>query len=78
MGSDSVNTDIQFFTYDFKIGEVLKSEGNHRINRIFIIYFPTEQQKDNFFSDPDYLKVKEDYFKPSVSETTILASYMTT
>ena len=32
-------------------------------------------KKNNFFSDPDYLLVKEKYFSPSVGSATIISSY---
>ena len=63
------------FRYDFKISEVLKSEADSPINRVFIIYFPNELAKNAFFSDAQYLKVRQNYFDKSVTSTIILASY---
>jgi uncharacterized protein (DUF1330 family) len=64
-----------FFGYDFKVSDVLISPGNNDINRVFTINFTNEKQKNNFFSDPDYLLVKEKYFSPSVGSATIISSY---
>jgi len=63
------------FGYDFKVSEVLLSEVDENINRVFTIRFPDEDMMNKFFSDPDYLKVKSEYFESSVSSTTIIASY---
>ena len=63
------------FGYDFKIAEVLKSEGNENINRVFTINFPNQEKKDAFFSDPEYLKIKKMYFEKSVESATIIAGY---
>jgi uncharacterized protein (DUF1330 family) len=61
------------FGYDFKIDEVLKSEVKAPINRVFTIFFPDKQTADDFFSDSEYLKIKETYFEKSVKSTTIIA-----
>ncbi len=63
------------FGYDFKIAEVLLSEVDESINRVFTIRFPDEGVMNKFFSDSDYLKVKSEHFESSVSSTTIIASY---
>lgn len=63
------------FGYDFKIGETLKSESNHAINRVFTIRFPDEDTMDRFFSHPEYQKIKEQHFTSSVKNTTIIAKY---
>lgn len=63
------------FGCDFKVSEVVLSQTNHPINRVFTIYFPDEREKDRFFSDPDYAKVKATYFDNAVAHTTILAGY---
>ncbi len=64
------------FGYDFKISEVLKSEVESSINRVFTIYFPSEQASNNFFKDPQYLRVKEKFFAESVNSTTTIAQYL--
>lgn len=63
------------FGYDLKIAEVLKSETENKINRVFTIQFPDKEKMDSFFSDPEYKKIKEQYFEGAVESTTIMASY---
>lgn len=63
------------FGYDFTVSEVLKSETDEKINRVFTIRFPDESVMKKFFSDPEYLAVRSKYFEPSVNSTTIIASY---
>ncbi len=63
------------FGYDFKIAEVLKSEVEAPINRVFTIYFDSETAMEQFFADEDYLKVRNEFFEPAVSGTTIMAQY---
>ena len=63
------------FCYDLKISEVLKSESSENLNRVFTLNFPSVQHKDDFFSDPQYLQVKQRYFDKSVDSITIIASY---
>ena len=63
------------FGYDFKVSEVLKSPTKEPINRVFTLCFPSALNMDEFFSNPEYLKVKELYFKGSVGSTTIMSSY---
>jgi len=61
------------FKCDFKVSETLLPSDNKDINRVFIIYFENEETMNNFFSNPDYLKVKEKYFSNSVSSAVILS-----
>ena len=63
------------FRYDFLISEVLKSETENKINRIFAIYFPSEEIMNSFFSDKRYLSFKEEFFVNSVESTTIISTY---
>jgi len=63
------------FSYDFKISEVLISEQESEINRVFTINFSSKDKMDGFFSDPQYLIVKEQFFVKSVASTTIISSY---
>ena len=63
------------FNYDFKVSEVLLSESDNDINRVFIIHFPDRGTKDSFFSDTKYLEVKKQYYKGSVQNTTVLSSF---
>ena len=63
------------FGYDFKVSEVLISEGNTDINRVFTINFSSKNKMEGFFSDSKYLVVKEKYFVESVGSATIISSY---
>lgn len=63
------------FGYDFKISEVLKSKTEAPINRLFTIYFSNEESMNSFFSNDEYLKIKERHFEKSVTDTTIIATY---
>ena len=63
------------FGYDFRISEVLKADNDYPINRVFTIRFKDEETLEKFFSDPAYLKVKEEYFTPSVESVTQIAKY---
>ena len=63
------------FGYDFKVSEVLKSTTEAQINRVFTIYFSNEDSMNSFFSNDDYLKIKQRHFEKSVTDTTIIATY---
>ena len=63
------------FRYDFRVSEVLKSETQAPINRVFTIYFSDEEVKNSFFANDEYLKVKQRHFEKSVTDTTIIATY---
>ena len=63
------------FKYDFKIQQTLKSSCEENINRVFLIYFPSKIKADEFFSNKEYLLIKDKYFTPSVKSTTIISSY---
>lgn len=63
------------FGFDFVVSEVLLSKVDTPINRVFTIHFPNKTISENFFSDPEYLKVKAQFFDVSVSHVTIIAGY---
>jgi len=63
------------FGYDFRVSEVLKSKTNAPINRVFTIYFSNEDAMNSFFSNDEYLKIKEKHFEKSVNDQTIIATY---
>ncbi len=63
------------FRYDFKVSEVLKSKTKAPINRVFTISFPDQDSKDSFFSNNEYLKIRQRHFEKSVTDTTIIATY---
>ena len=63
------------FGYDFKVSKVLKSMTKDPINRVFTISFPNQDSRDSFFSNADYLQIRQRHFEKSVSATTIIAAY---
>jgi uncharacterized protein (DUF1330 family) len=63
------------FGYDFQVSEVLKSEVEAPINRVFTIYFQDEEALESFFSDPLYVAIRQKYFEPSVSAATVISKY---
>ncbi|MEZ9232518.1 DUF1330 domain-containing protein [Vibrio amylolyticus] len=63
------------FGVDFIVSEVLLSQTDAPINRVFTIHFPSASTADEFFSSPEYLEVKAKYFETSVNHITILSSY---
>ncbi len=63
------------FGYDFVVSEVLRSEVDVPINRVFTIQFPSCEVADAFFADSEYVKVKARYFDDSVAHTTIISRY---
>ncbi|QBG37161.1 DUF1330 domain-containing protein [Litorilituus sediminis] len=63
------------FGYDFTIEQVLLSQVDEAINRVFTINFPDRQAMEAFFADEEYLAVKSEFFSNSVNSTTIIASY---
>ncbi len=63
------------FGYDFRVAEVLKSKTDAQINRVFTIYFSNEDSMNLFFSNDEYLKIKQKYYEKSVTDTTIIAIY---
>lgn len=65
------------FGYDFRIGEVLKSEAPHRINRVFTIRFPDRPTADRFFASDEYCEVRKTHFDPAVGGITVIAAYET-
>jgi len=64
------------FRYDFWVAETLAAETKNEINRVFVIYFADERQKNAFFSNPQYQVIKQKYFASSVSSTTVIAEYL--
>lgn len=63
------------FGYDFKVSEVLLPEASSDINRVFTIYFRDRKAMDEFFSNPEYIKIKAQYFQNSVGNSTVISSY---
>jgi uncharacterized protein (DUF1330 family) len=63
------------FGYDFRVSEVLKSQTAAPINRVFTICFSNKDSMDSFFSNDEYLEIKQRHFEKSVTDTTIIATY---
>ena len=63
------------FGYDFRIAEVLKSQTDDEINRVFTIYFPDREAMQQFFSAESYRAIKAKFFESSVASTTVIAEY---
>jgi len=63
------------FRYDFWVAETLAADTDNEINRVFAIYFSDESQKDAFFSNEEYLAIKQKFFEKSVTATTVIAEY---
>lgn len=57
------------FSYDFEVTELLKSPGAARLNRVFVISFPSAEISARFFADPEYLAVRREHFEPAVRAT---------
>ncbi len=63
------------FGYDFKVSEVLKSQTDNEINRVFTIYFPDKEAMQQFFSAQSYRAIRAEFFDSSVASTTLIAEY---
>ena len=55
--------------------EVLKSQTDNEINRVFTIYFPDKETRQQFFSAESYKAIKAEFFESSVASTTLIAEY---
>ena len=65
------------FNYDFIVSDVLKSQTENIINRVFTIYFPNKKTSERFFSNSEYLEIKKKHYEISVDFTTILSRCIT-
>lgn len=73
------------FRYDFIVSETcnldISNQFHHQmdssINRVFIIHFPNQKVRDDFFNNEDYKKIKKKYFDRSVTSTKIIAEWNT-
>ncbi|NNF27293.1 MAG: DUF1330 domain-containing protein [Gemmatimonadetes bacterium] len=63
------------FRYDFRVGETLKSDGSHPVNRVFLLSFPDEDIMRRFFRDPQYQAARSEHFDPSVGAATVISAY---
>lgn len=63
------------FGYDFVVSQVLKSETEAPINRVFTMVFPGKSEAEHFFADPVYRAVRAELFEASVGAVTPIAAY---
>ncbi len=63
------------FDYDFTIKEVLKKCCDVEINRVFMMVFPSKEHARDFFGDPRYKAVRQEYFDSSVGSVTQIAEF---
>jgi uncharacterized protein (DUF1330 family) len=63
------------FRFDFKIKETLRSETDHEINRVFIIYSKDSESLNAFYHDPEYKAIRQKYFEPAVPKSTVISEY---
>lgn len=61
------------FGLDLWVAEVLRAPPEQKpFNRMFTIIFPSQERREAFFSNPEYLAVRKQFFEPSVAATTNL------
>lgn len=58
------------------VSKVLKSESDHPINRVFAIFFESEEKMKSFFADAEYAKVKAEFFEKAVGGRTVISQYL--
>jgi uncharacterized protein (DUF1330 family) len=66
-----------FFRFDCEVAQVLKSEEANSINRLFVISFPSRQIATQFFSNPQYVEIRQRLFIHSVAATHIVSEHVT-
>lgn len=64
-----------YFRYDFRVSETLKAPEGEKFNRVFVLSFPDEQTKDEFFTNTIYKKVRNIHFDRAVGAGGIISSY---
>ena len=61
------------FGLDLWVAEVLRAPPEQKpFNRMFTIIFPSQERREAFFSNPDYLAIRKKLFEPSVAAATNL------
>ena len=63
------------FGYDLAVSQVLASETDRPINRVFTIRFADRARAAAFFADPSYLAVRRERFEPAVAAVTQIAAF---
>ena len=59
------------FVLDVRVAEILRTPSPSAFNRLFVVRFPSAEQRDAFFADRDYLAIRARWFEPSVSGSVI-------
>lgn len=67
-----------YFRYDMRVNELIKGDADEPFNRVFVISFPDQQTKEDYFADPQYLAIREEFFNASVSSVKQISGYSTT
>ncbi len=67
-----------YFRYDMRVNELIKGDADEAFNRVFVISFPDQRTKEDYFADPRYLAIREEFFNPSVSSVKQISAYSTT
>jgi uncharacterized protein (DUF1330 family) len=63
------------FVFDVTVDQTLTNALTEEVERVFIIRFPDEAHKNNFFADPDYQAVRKAHFESSVSYSSIFRAH---
>ena len=63
------------FILDLDISRLRKNPLTEPVNRVFTIRFASQESKDAFFRDEDYLAIRRQYFEPSVNYSGTIAHY---
>lgn len=63
------------FVVDVDVKQVRSAPNGAQFNRLFTIEFPDQEALTAFFNDDDYIAVRKEYFEPSVSNVSSLATY---
>jgi uncharacterized protein (DUF1330 family) len=64
-----------YFSYDFRVSDILIGESDDPLNRVFILSFPDKLTQEQFFSNKKYKDVRAKYFEPAVKSGGVIASY---
>ena len=65
------------FQYDFDVARTLSGDGAEEVNRLFVLRFPSESNKDRFFADPRYVEIKSRLFDPAVKQRVFISEHVT-
>ena len=65
------------FGLDLWVSEVLLAPTTQPFNRVFMIVFPSPEQREAFFANAAYKDIRAKYFEHSVSAVSRLGSFVT-